>query len=91
MNQKINGAQPEKPHILGDRAVVHQAVGMISVQLAVSIRTALQRLQAYAADHRQTVADVAADVVARRLRFSTDGTDCPVGLGQSFVPLSNGW
>lgn len=75
MNQKINGTKPKNAHSMGDRAVVHQAVGMISAQLAVSIPTALQRLYAYAADHGQTVADVAADVVARRLHFSTDGTD----------------
>jgi hypothetical protein len=32
----------------------------------------LDRLQAYAADHGRFVADVAADVVARRLRFDAD-------------------
>jgi hypothetical protein len=67
--------QPKNAHVTADRAVVHHAVGMISVQLAVSIATALQRLQAYAADHRQTVADVAADVVARRLHSSTNDAD----------------
>ncbi len=49
--------------------VVHQAAGMVSAQLEVSVAQALVRLRAHAyADHR-LVAEVAADVVARRLRF----------------------
>ncbi|WP_194922568.1 ANTAR domain-containing protein [Catenulispora pinisilvae] len=75
INQQINGTQPENAHVIYDRAAVNQAAGMISVQLEVPIPAALLRLQAYAADHGQTVAEVAADVVARRLRFGTDGTD----------------
>lgn len=51
------------------RAVVHQATGMISVQLGVSLAVALSRLRAhaYAADRR--ILDMAADVVDRRLAF----------------------
>ena len=52
------------------RAQVHQATGMISVQLWVSLAEALVRLRARAfADDRLT-AEVAADVVAHHLRFS---------------------
>ena len=54
------------------RAEVHQAAGMASVQLGVSVMDALARLRAYAFVHDRGVAEVAADVVARRLRFSPD-------------------
>ena len=49
--------------------VVHQAAGMVSVQLDVTIAHALVRLRAYAFANGRLVVDVAADVVARRLRF----------------------
>ena len=51
------------------RPEVHQAVGMISVQLDVSLSEALARLRAYAYGNERPIAEVAADVVARRLRF----------------------
>jgi hypothetical protein len=53
----------------GYRAEVHQATGMISVQLDVTQAVALMRLRAYAFSHQRPLADVAADVVARRMRF----------------------
>jgi hypothetical protein len=52
------------------RAEVHQATGMISVQLDVSLAEALVRLRAHAYAQERPLAEVAADVVARRLRFS---------------------
>ena len=51
------------------RAEVHQASGMISVQLNVSLAEALVRLRAHAYAQERPIAEVAADVVARRLRF----------------------
>jgi hypothetical protein len=51
------------------RAEVHQATGMISVQLGVNLAEALVRLRAYAYSQDRLIAEVAADVVARRLRF----------------------
>ena len=53
------------------RAEVHQAVGMISVQLGVGLAEALVRLRAHAFGNDRPIAAVAADVVARRLRFDT--------------------
>jgi GAF domain len=50
-------------------AEVHQASGMVSVQLGVGIGEALVRLRAHAFAEGRPLADVAADVVARRLRF----------------------
>ena len=51
------------------RAEVHQATGMISVQLGVPTAEALVRLRAHAYSRDRLIDDVAADVVARRLRF----------------------
>jgi hypothetical protein len=52
-----------------DRAVVHQATGIVKVQLSVNIAEALVRLRAYAYAADRPIEDVARDVVARRLRF----------------------
>lgn len=49
--------------------VVHQAAGMVSAQLEIGIAQALIRLRAHAFGHERLLADVAADVVGRRLRF----------------------
>ncbi len=50
--------------------VVHNAAGMVSVQLGVSVTEALIRLRAHAFSHDRVLDDVAEDVVARRLRLS---------------------
>jgi GAF domain-containing protein len=51
------------------RFVVHQAAGMVSVQLTVAVDEALIRLRAHAFRHDRSVAEVARDVIERRLRF----------------------
>lgn len=56
----------------GYRAEIHQATGMISVQLSVTQAEALIRMRAYAFSHQRALAEVAADVVARRLRFDAN-------------------
>ncbi|BCJ46999.1 GAF domain-containing protein [Actinoplanes ianthinogenes] len=62
------------PH--AHRAVVHQATGMISAQLQVPVQAAFLRLRAQAYVTERNLDDVAADVVARRLRFTeTDNDD----------------
>jgi len=48
---------------------VHNAAGMVSVQLAISVTEALIRLRAYAFSNNRLLADVAQDVIARRLRL----------------------
>lgn len=55
------------------QVVVHQASGMVSVQLGVGVSEALVRLRAYAFGHERVLRDVARDVVARRLRFNGGG------------------
>lgn len=52
------------------RFVVHQASGMVSGQLDVSVGEALIRLRARAFAEVRLLNEVAEDVVARRLRFS---------------------
>ncbi|MEJ8644479.1 ANTAR domain-containing protein [Streptomyces sp. MS1.HAVA.3] len=47
---------------------------MLTVQLGVDVEEAFVRLRAYAYTHGRRLAEVAADVVARRLRFRP-GTD----------------
>src|SRR6266566_8811153 len=49
--------------------VVHNAAGMVSVQAGISVTEALIRLRAYAFSHDRLLADVAGDIVARRLRL----------------------
>jgi hypothetical protein len=61
------------------RSVVHQAAGMISAQLDVSVAEALIRLRAYAFSSDRRLVEVAGEVVGRRLRFTDDGT----GAGQA--------
>ncbi|MFM9442851.1 GAF and ANTAR domain-containing protein [Streptomyces acidiscabies] len=54
------------------RAEIDQATGMLTVQLGVGIEEAFVRLRAYAYAQGRRLSDVAADVVARRLRFPPD-------------------
>jgi GAF domain-containing protein len=52
--------------------VVHDAAGMITVQLGVSHAEALLRLRAHAYATGRTITAVAADVVGRRLHFGSE-------------------
>ncbi len=52
------------------RAAVHQATGMVAVQLGTNLSEALVRLRAYSFGINRSINDVAADVVARRLDFT---------------------
>ena len=53
-------------------AEVHQATGMILVQLGSSAETAFARLRAHAYAQERRLSDVARDVISRRLRFAPD-------------------
>lgn len=52
------------------RFVVHQASGMVSAQLDVTVGEALVRMRAFAFANDRPLATVAEDVVAGRMRFS---------------------
>ncbi|MFJ3308490.1 GAF and ANTAR domain-containing protein [Streptomyces sp. NPDC086549] len=54
------------------RAALHQATGMVSVQLGVSMEEALLRLRAHTYGSERSLGEVVQDVVARRLRFDDD-------------------
>lgn len=54
---------------------LHQASGMVSVQLGVSVAEALIRLRAYAFANERPLVDVAESVVARTLRFCAAGDE----------------
>jgi hypothetical protein len=56
------------------RPEIHQATGMISVQLGVGIAEALSRLRARAFAEGRLLSELAADVVARRQRFDPGHT-----------------
>ena len=58
---------------------VHQAAGMVSVQLDVSVGQALIRLRAYAFGNGLPLAHVAEGVVARTLRFAATGDESYAG------------
>ena len=55
---------------------VHNAAGVVSVQQDISVTEALIRLRAFAFSSDRLLADVARDVIARRLRL-----DDPAGAG----------
>jgi GAF domain-containing protein len=59
---------------MDSRAELFQAQGMVMVQLGIPISDALARIRAYAYAENRTLADVARDIVARRLRFHPDDT-----------------
>jgi hypothetical protein len=68
----LNGDGSVSEHIM-TRAVVHQATGMASVQLAVSLPDALLRLRAYAFSSGRPLTEICQDVVDRRLRLDPHG------------------
>jgi ANTAR domain len=69
----------DQPAGLGSyRAEIDQATGMLTEQLGVNITDAFVRLRAYAYVNDIQLADVARDIVARRLRLVPD-PDLPLG------------
>jgi len=72
----------DRPELVDRHAVVHQAVGMISVQVDVGMAEALLRLRAHAYGQDRPVVDVATDVVARRLRFEDSDAGARQGSGR---------
>jgi hypothetical protein len=72
-------AQPGPPSIDGglvalvdDRAEVHQATGMVSVQATTALAEALVLLRAHAYAAERPMLDVARDVLSRKLRFDPE-------------------
>jgi hypothetical protein len=65
------------PSFSARRAEVHQATGMISVQLGISLTDALVTLRAHAYADGRPLSQVAADVVGRLISFARDGPSVP--------------
>ena len=59
-------------YTLHGRTEIHQATGIVLVELGVSAQEALARMRAYAFAEQRLLGDVAHDVVSRRLRFTQD-------------------
>ncbi|MFC9970469.1 GAF and ANTAR domain-containing protein [Spirillospora sp. NPDC127200] len=68
------GGQAVSADWLALGAEVHQAAGMVSVQLDCTVDQALARLRAHAFAHGLPLPHVAREVVARTLRFTPDAT-----------------
>ena len=62
----------QSPDLALHRAEIDQATGMLTVQLGVPVMEAFARLRAYAYAQDRRLADVARDIVARRLRLHSD-------------------
>jgi hypothetical protein len=62
----------QTPDLALHRAEIDQATGMLTVQLGVPVADAFVRLRAYAYSQDRRLADVAGDIVARRLRLGRD-------------------
>jgi len=58
-----------------DHVEVHQAVGMVMVQLGIDPEQALDRLRAHAFAQGWTVTEVAQQILARTLRFQPEADD----------------
>jgi hypothetical protein len=71
-----DGGPPElagrPPDLALHRSEIDQATGMLTEQLRVNAADAFARLRAYAYTHDRRLADVASDIVARRLRLPQD-------------------
>ncbi|WP_229075061.1 GAF and ANTAR domain-containing protein [Actinoplanes sp. DH11] len=57
--------------VLGQRAELFQAQGMVAVQLGISLTDALAQLRAHAYAEGRPLGNVARDVVARRISFGS--------------------
>jgi hypothetical protein len=66
------GLGGQAPDLALHRIEIDQATGMLTVQLGVSAAAAFARLRAYAYAQDRRLADVAADIVTRRLRLHRD-------------------
>jgi len=62
----------QSPDLSVHRVEIDQATGMLTVQLGVSAGEAFARLRAYAYARDRRLADVAGDIVARRLRLDPE-------------------
>jgi len=72
LDEQERAATDGPDDVMGQRAELYQAQGMVAVQLGVPLADALARLWAHAYAEGRPLGDVARDVVARRLVFGSD-------------------
>lgn len=68
----VPGSDPTLDAVIDGTPEIHQATGMISIQLGVDLPTALLRLRARAFAENRRLSHLAADVVSRIVRFDDD-------------------
>ena len=68
----VPGSDPALDAVIDGTPEIHQATGMISIQLGVDLPTALLRLRARAFAENRRLSHLAADVVSRVVRFEGD-------------------
>ncbi len=66
------GTMPGPGDSLGNRAEIYQAQGMLRVQLGIGLAEAMARLRAYAYAQNRPIAEVARDIVMRRVTLEGD-------------------
>jgi hypothetical protein len=77
--QSPDGFRSDASEMLGMyRFEIHQATGMVMVQLGVGAQEALVRLRAHAYANGQTADETAREIVARRLRLDGDHGGLPL-------------
>lgn len=59
------------PELVDIQAEVHQATGMVAVDMRVSLSDALLRIRGHAFAHHMTLTEVAKEVIERRLRLDS--------------------
>jgi hypothetical protein len=65
------------------RAELFQAQGMVMVMLGVSLAEALARMRAHAYAENRQLGEVAAEIIARKLRFDPDQRNPQAGQGEA--------
>lgn len=73
----VPGSEPTLDGVIDGTPEIHQATGMISIQLDVDLPTALIRLRARAFAENRRLSHLAADVVSRVVRFEQDPPVAP--------------
>lgn len=59
------------PGVVDIQAEVHQATGFVAVDLKISLQEALMRIRGYAFAHQTPLAEVAKNIIERRLRLES--------------------
>lgn len=72
LQQLEDHASHDTSWLADPHAEVHQASGMVQVQLATTTEAALLRLRAHAYTHELAISEAARQVITRQLRFTPD-------------------